>query len=35
MVVAAEAKYPIAVTGEQNQLVGIVTKAAVLSSLVG
>lgn len=35
MPVAAEAKYPIAVIGEQNQLVGIVTKAAVLSSLVG
>jgi glycine betaine/proline transport system ATP-binding protein len=35
MAVAAEAKYPIAVTGDQNQLVGIVTKAAVLSSLVG
>ena len=35
MVVAAEAKYPIAVTDERNQLVGIVTKAAVLSSLVG
>lgn len=35
MLVAAEAKYPIAVTDEQNQLVGIVTKAAVLSSLVG
>lgn len=35
MAVAAEAKYPIAVTGEQDQLVGIVTKAAVLSSLVG
>jgi glycine betaine/proline transport system ATP-binding protein len=35
MPVAAEAKYPIAVTDEQDQLVGIVTKAAVLSSLVG
>ncbi|BBB90754.1 MAG TPA: glycine betaine/L-proline ABC transporter ATP-binding protein [Methylomusa anaerophila] len=32
--VAAEAKYPIAVTDENKQLVGIVTKAAVLSSLV-
>jgi glycine betaine/proline transport system ATP-binding protein len=34
MPVAAEAKYPIAVVNEQAQLVGIVTKAAVLSSLV-
>jgi glycine betaine/proline transport system ATP-binding protein len=33
--VAAEAKYPIAVIDEQDQLVGIVTKAAVLSSLAG
>lgn len=32
--VAAEAKYPIAVTDENKQLVGIVTKAAVLASLV-
>ena len=35
MPVAAEAKYPIAVIDDQQQLVGIVTKAAVLSSLVG
>ncbi len=35
MPVAAEAKYPIAVVDDQRQLVGIVTKAAVLSSLVG
>ena len=35
MPVAAEAKYPIAVTNGQSQLVGIVTKAAVLSSLAG
>lgn len=34
MPVAAEAKYPIAVTNGNGQLVGIVTKAAVLSSLV-
>ncbi|QDR79833.1 quaternary amine ABC transporter ATP-binding protein [Sporomusa termitida] len=34
MPVAAEAKYPIAVTNDNGQLVGIVTKAAVLSSLV-
>jgi glycine betaine/proline transport system ATP-binding protein len=33
MPVAAEAKYPIAVTNGNNQLVGIVTKASVLSSL--
>src|SRR5659263_286255 len=33
--VAAEAKYPIAVTNEQGQLIGIVTKASVLSSLAG
>lgn len=33
--IAAEAKYPIAVIDEQEQLVGIVTKAAVLSSLAG
>lgn len=32
--VAAEAKYPIAVTDEQKQLIGIVTKAAVLSALI-
>ena len=30
--VAATAKYPIAVIGEGNQLKGIVSKAAVLSS---
>ncbi|MGL5513636.1 MAG: quaternary amine ABC transporter ATP-binding protein, partial [Sporomusa sp.] len=35
MPIAAEAKYPIAVIDDQQQLVGIVTKAAVLSSLVG
>ncbi|MDT8904015.1 quaternary amine ABC transporter ATP-binding protein [Anaeroselena agilis] len=35
MPVAAEAKYPIAVIDDQQQLVGIVTKAAVLSSLAG
>jgi len=35
MPVAAEAKYPIAVTNKQKQLVGIVTKASVLSSLAG
>lgn len=33
--VAAEAKYPIVVIDEQDQLVGIVTKATVLSSLAG
>ena len=33
MPIAAEAKYPIAVTNAKNQLVGIVTKASVLSSL--
>jgi len=31
--IAAEAKYPIAVTNSKNQLIGIVTKASVLSSL--
>ncbi|WP_281533162.1 quaternary amine ABC transporter ATP-binding protein [Anaerocolumna aminovalerica] len=31
--IAAEAKYPIAVTNQKNQLIGIVTKASVLSSL--
>ena len=35
MPVAAEAKYPIAVTNSKNQLIGIVTKASVLSSLAG
>lgn len=35
MPVAAKAKFPIAVTDGQERLVGIVTKAAVLSSLVG
>jgi glycine betaine/proline transport system ATP-binding protein len=34
MPVAANAKYPIAVIGEGNQLKGIVSKAAVLSSLI-
>lgn len=33
--VAAEAKYPIAVTNGNKQFVGIVTKASVLSSLAG
>lgn len=33
MPIAAEAKYPIAVTNPKNQLIGIVTKASVLSSL--
>lgn len=33
MPIAAEVKYPIAVTNTQNQLIGIVTKASVLSSL--
>lgn len=33
MPVAAEVKYPIAVINSQNQLIGIVTKASVLSSL--
>ena len=33
MPIAAEAKYPIAVTNDKRQLVGIVTKASVLSSL--
>ncbi|WP_313134845.1 quaternary amine ABC transporter ATP-binding protein [Anaerocolumna sp.] len=31
--IAAEAKYPLAVTNSKNQLIGIVTKASVLSSL--
>lgn len=33
MPIAAEAKYPIAVTNTHGQLIGIVTKASVLSSL--
>ena len=32
--VAAEAKFPIAVVDEKNRLIGIVTKAAVLASLI-
>jgi len=32
--IAAEAAYPIAVVDEKNRLIGIVTKAAVLASLI-